>query len=120
MRHESAPVRLLRQAVVVLSATAVAGLVSLGPAAPPAAAQTSDSVTVNATSGLGTIPSDAIGLNTAVYDGYMNDTPIPGLLKAAGSTRCATRAARTPTSTTGRPTPPRAATSPRTPASPTS
>ncbi len=84
MRHVSAPVRLLTQAVVVLSGTAVAGLVSLGPAAPPAAAQTSDSVTVNATAGLGTIPSGAIGLNTAVYDGYMNDTPIPGLLKAAG------------------------------------
>ena len=51
MRHVSAPVRLLTQAVVVLSGTAVAGLVSLGPAAPPAAAQTSDSVTVNATAG---------------------------------------------------------------------
>src|SRR5215472_11439287 len=84
MRHASAPVRLLRQALVVLSGTAVAGLVSAGPAAPPAAAQTTDSVTVNATSGLGTIPADGIGLNTAVYDGYMNDTPIPGLLKAAG------------------------------------
>jgi len=70
----------LRQRV----AAARAGLVSLGPAAPPAAAQTSDSVTVNATAGLGTIPAGAIGLNTAVYDGYMNDTPIPGLLKAAG------------------------------------
>jgi hypothetical protein len=77
-------VRLLTQAVVVLSGTAVAGLVSLGPAAPPVAAQTGDSVTVNATAGLGTIPAGAIGLNTAVYDGYMNDTPIPGLLKAAG------------------------------------
>ena len=40
--------------------------------------------TVNATSGLGPIPSGAIGLNTAVYDSDMNDTPIPGLLKAAG------------------------------------
>ena len=84
MRHASAPVRLPRQVLVVLSGMAVAGLVSAGPAAPPAAAQTTDSVTVNATSGLGTIPADAIGLNTAVYDGYMNDTPIPGLLKAAG------------------------------------
>jgi len=84
MRHASAPARLLRQVLVVLSGMAVAGLVSVGPAAPPAAAQTAASVTVNATSGLGTIPADAIGLNTAVYDGYMNDTPIPGLLKAAG------------------------------------
>ncbi len=63
----------------VLGATALAGV-----AAPPAQAATAVSVTVNATAGLGTIPSGAIGLNTAVYDGYMNDAPIPGLLKAAG------------------------------------
>jgi Cellulose binding domain/Fibronectin type III domain len=76
---------LTRQVLVVLSAMAAAGAVFAGPAIQQAAAQTlTDSVTVNATSGLGTIPSDAIGLNTAVYDGYMNDTPIPGLLKAAG------------------------------------
>ena len=70
---------------MVLPAMAVTGLVFTGPAIQQAVAQTlTDSVTVNATAGLGTIPSDAIGLNTAVYDGYMNDTPIPGLLKAAG------------------------------------
>jgi hypothetical protein len=54
------------------------------PATPAAAATLTDSVTVNATAGLGTIPSDAVGLGAAVYDGDMNDTPIPGLLKAAG------------------------------------
>jgi hypothetical protein len=76
---------LIRQVLTVLPAMAAAGLVFTGPAIQQAAAATlTDSVTVNATSGLGTIPSDAIGLNTAVYDGYMNDTPIPGLLKAAG------------------------------------
>jgi hypothetical protein len=81
MRH----VRLTRQVLVVLLGVSGAGLVVAGPAIPPAAAQAlTDSVTVNATSGLGTIPPDAIGLNTAVYDGDMNDTPIPGLLKAAG------------------------------------
>ena len=64
-------------------ALATAGLAA--PAAQPAAAATlTDAVTVNATSGLGTIPSDAIGLGAAVYDSYMNDAPIPGLLKAAG------------------------------------
>ncbi len=72
MRHA----RLTRQVLVVLLGLTGAGLVVAGPAAPRAAAQTlADSVTVNATSGLGTIPSDAIGLNTAVYDGYMNDAP---------------------------------------------
>src|SRR5215471_18302593 len=76
---------LTRQILVVLSAMAAAGAVFAGPAIQQATAQTlTDSVTVNATSKLGTIPSDAIGLNTAVYDGYMNDTPISGLLKAAG------------------------------------
>jgi hypothetical protein len=49
----------------------------------PAAAQTA-SVTVNATAGLGTVPAHAIGLNTAVYDGNMNNSAIPPLLKAAG------------------------------------
>ncbi len=49
----------------------------------PATAATA-SVTVNATAGLGTVPAHAIGLNTAVYDGYMNDAAIPPLLKAAG------------------------------------
>ncbi|HET9893464.1 MAG TPA: cellulose binding domain-containing protein [Streptosporangiaceae bacterium] len=68
----------------------VAAAVVLGAAAPAAVAQTAApqaltaSVTVNATSGLGAIPQGAIGLNTAVYDGDMNDTAIPGLLKAAG------------------------------------
>src|SRR5579863_7433569 len=76
---------LIRRVLVVAPAMAAAGLVFTGPVIQRAAAGTlTDSVTVNATSGLGTIPSDAIGLNTAVYDGYMNDTPIPALLKAAG------------------------------------
>ena len=63
----------------------VAGAVALGAGPAPAAAQTlTVGVTVNATSGLGAIPQGAIGLNTAVYDGDMNDTAVPGLLKAAG------------------------------------
>jgi len=41
-------------------------------------------VTVNAAEGLGTIPSTAYGLNTAVWDSQMNTTPTQGLLKAAG------------------------------------
>ena len=41
--------------------------------APAASAATAVAITVNATTGLGTVSSDAIGLNTAVYDGNMND-----------------------------------------------
>ena len=85
MKRRSAPNRAVRQVLVVLWGMVAGALVFTGPAIQHAAAQTlTDAVTVNAMAGLGTIPSDAIGLNTAVYDGYMNDTPIPGLLKAAG------------------------------------
>jgi hypothetical protein len=63
----------------ILGATALAGA-----AAAPAHAATAVSVTVNATAGLGAIPANAIGLNTAVYDSYMNDAAAPGLIKAAG------------------------------------
>ncbi|QUQ64274.1 cellulose binding domain-containing protein [Kutzneria sp. CA-103260] len=70
----------------------VAGLVVMvvaaaGLAGPTAAGTTaSTTVSVNATGGLGAIPSNAIGLNTAVYDGHMNDPAIRGLVKAAGIT----------------------------------
>ena len=55
-------------------------------AAPRTAAALTAAVTVNATAGLGTVPAHGIGLNTAVYDGGMNDSAIPPLLKAAGIT----------------------------------
>jgi hypothetical protein len=77
--------RLGRRGLALTGSTVLAAGMLAAVAAGPAAAQTlTDSVTVNATAGLGTIPANAIGLNTAVYDSYMNDTPIPGLLKAAG------------------------------------
>jgi hypothetical protein len=56
------------------------------PAVPAGAATLTASVTVNATAGLGTVPAHGIGLNTAVYDGFMNDAAIAPLLKAAGVT----------------------------------
>src|SRR5580704_5218824 len=49
-----------------------------------AAAGSTVNVTVNAAEGLGTIPSTAYGLNTAVWDSQMNTTQTQGLLKAAG------------------------------------
>src|SRR5579863_1527940 len=69
-------------AAVLLAAATVAG--GVAGTAPSARAQTAASVTVDATGGIGTVPAHAIGLNTAVYDGDMNDTAIPPLLKAAG------------------------------------
>jgi hypothetical protein len=64
---------------VAAAATAVPAL-----DASPAGAATAVAVTVNASAGLATIPSNAIGLNTAVYDGNMNDAAAPGLIKAGG------------------------------------
>src|SRR5947207_8196880 len=52
----------------------------------PSLAQINASVTVNAGSGLGAIPSQAFGLNTAVWDGLLLDAPVPNLLKQAGVT----------------------------------
>jgi hypothetical protein len=70
--------------------TALAGalLAALATAAGSAhaATTTTATVTVNASDDLATIPGNAIGLNTAVYDGHMNDAAIPTLLKAAGVT----------------------------------
>ncbi|MFC0541681.1 cellulose binding domain-containing protein [Kutzneria chonburiensis] len=66
---------------------AAVALVAAGVTTPATAATTaSTTISVNATGGLGAIPSNAIGLNTAVYDGHMNDPAIPGLVKAAGIT----------------------------------
>lgn len=89
MNTTRAPARALRtrRGLAALAAAALAGAVLAGMGGQRAVAATlTDSVTVNATAGLGTIPSGGVGLNTAVYDGDMNDTAIPGLLKAAGFT----------------------------------
>jgi hypothetical protein len=48
----------------------------------PAHAQIAANVTVDTTSSLGTIPPTAFGLNTATWDGLMNDAALPPLLKA--------------------------------------
>jgi hypothetical protein len=58
--------------------------VTASTATTPTATATAATVTVNATAGLGTVPAHGIGLNTAVYDGNMNNSAIPPLLKAAG------------------------------------
>ena len=72
------------RSILLASAVLAAAIPGVAAAVPAGAATLTANVTVNATAGLGTIGSGAVGLNTAVYDGYMNDTPIPGLLKAAG------------------------------------
>ena len=66
-----------------------AGLLAAGPAvaagSTPAAAGTATvNVNVNADEGLGTIPSTAYGLNSAVWDSQMNVPQVQGLLQQAG------------------------------------
>ena len=69
---------------MLAAALSLAALPAASSRAAAAPQDVSSSVTVNATAGLGAIPSGAIGLNTAVYDQYMNDSTIPSLVKAAG------------------------------------
>ena len=73
-----------RSTVLTSASVMVAAIVVPAVGASPAVAATAVAVTVNATTGLGTVPSTAMGLNTAVYDGNMNDAAQPALLKAAG------------------------------------
>jgi Cellulose binding domain/Fibronectin type III domain len=84
----------MRSALIsVLGAIALAGSALMAPGGSAtaaaatgaiAAAGSTVNVTVNATEGLGTIPSTAYGLNTAVWDSQMNTTQTQGLLKQAG------------------------------------
>ncbi|WP_323377497.1 cellulose-binding protein [Streptomyces sp. RB17] len=62
-----------------LLAGAGAGALALSAGAAPTVA-----VTVDAGTSLGTVPSTGVGLNTAVYDAYMNDASAASLMKAAG------------------------------------
>ncbi len=54
--------------------------------AAPSQAQTTATVTVSANTPLGTIPSTAVGVNTAVWDSDLLDAAVPGLLGQAGVT----------------------------------
>ncbi|MER6026599.1 hypothetical protein [Streptomyces sp. NPDC001851] len=67
--------------VAALLAGAGAGALALSAGAAPTGAVT---VTVDAGTSLGTVPSTGVGLNTAVYDACMNDAEAASLMKAAG------------------------------------
>lgn len=78
-----APNSRLRGASATVAVALAAASVVLGVTAPDAAAATSATVTVNATTGEGTVPASAVGANTAVYDGFLTDSALPPLLSAA-------------------------------------
>ncbi|MBP2708246.1 cellulose binding domain-containing protein [Microbispora sp. RL4-1S] len=76
-----------RAGAALLAATALAAATLTAEiAADPASAATSASVSVSANTSRGTIPSAGHGVNVAVYDGNMNSSAIPGLLRNAGFT----------------------------------
>jgi hypothetical protein len=79
------PTRSATRAVLWAAVLAAGALAAHATAAVPAgAAAGTVNVTVNATEGLGTIPSTAYGLNSAVWDSQMNVPQVQNLLKQAG------------------------------------
>lgn len=64
--------------IAMLACLAMTGIVS------PAHAQTTATVSVNAGSSLNTLQPQSIGVNTAVWDGNLLDSAVPGLLSSAG------------------------------------
>jgi hypothetical protein len=75
--------RRVRMLALAAAATLAAGTLTVI-AALPASAAVAATVAVNAGQSLAIIPSTAFGVNVAVYDGHMNDSPVVGLLKGAG------------------------------------
>ncbi len=79
MRRIMCPTRLpLRVLAGVITAVLAVAL------AAPASAAVAATVSVDAGRVLNAIPPAAFGMNVAVYDGLMNDAPVPGLLRDAG------------------------------------
>jgi hypothetical protein len=77
----------LRSRAVAVVAAALLGAATTAAVATAATAPNVTSaatVTVNATTGDGTVPSIGLGANTAVYDGFLTDPALPPLLSAAG------------------------------------
>lgn len=72
--------------LAALGAVTLVAAVATAVATTPASAAVSANVTVNAGQTLATIPAAAFGMNTAVYDGNMNDSNIAGLMRNAGIT----------------------------------
>ncbi len=69
---------------ITLFCSGLLACAALNPA--PCSAQTAASVTVNASAKRAPIQAAAYGINTAVFDGLLLDSSIPGLMKTAGIT----------------------------------
>ncbi|MFJ9845285.1 hypothetical protein ACIRYZ_33550 [Kitasatospora sp. NPDC101155] len=71
--------RTVAAAMAVLTASACVGALAVSASAAPTV-----NVTVDAGASLSAVPGSGVGLNTAVYDTYMNDATAASLMKAAG------------------------------------
>ncbi|OKI12653.1 cellulose binding domain-containing protein [Streptomyces sp. CB03911] len=79
----------LRRPLAVTASAALAVVAAALPLSTPAvaadpAATGDTTVTVNASAGLGTVSSTALGANTAIWDSSMNDPQVTSLYRAAG------------------------------------
>ena len=79
----------LRRPLTLTASAALAVVAAALPLSAPAvaadpAATGDTTVTVNASAGLGTVSSTALGANTAIWDSFMNDPQVASLYKAAG------------------------------------
>ncbi|MFB8087499.1 cellulose binding domain-containing protein [Streptomyces sp. NPDC055992] len=70
-------------AVLAASLALLSSLVGVAPAAPQSADAADADVRVNAQAALGTLTSEARGVNTAIWDAHMNDPEVAGLMKSA-------------------------------------
>lgn len=79
----------LRRPLAMTASAALAVVAAALPLSTPAvaadpAATGDTTVTVNASAGLGTVSSTALGANTAIWDANMNDPQVTSLYRAAG------------------------------------
>src|SRR3989440_353191 len=73
-----------RQLAYVALSFALVGLGMAAGLGTAVQADSSVSVTVDANTSLGTLPTTAFGINAAVWDGHLLDANLPGLLQQAG------------------------------------
>jgi hypothetical protein len=78
--------RKMRRSLTTLLGVVLVAVVLVIGRADTATADNAVQVSIDPHSSLGTLPETAFGMNTAVWDGHMLDSAVPGLLRQAGTT----------------------------------
>ncbi|TDY51146.1 glycosyl hydrolase family 79 [Alicyclobacillus sacchari] len=86
MNRKQCALRLGGLAATIVALSSVAAPVIANADTTTSNASSTVRVTVNAAATLGTIPSTALGVNTAVWDGHLLDAAVPSLLRGIGAT----------------------------------